>query len=139
MRVPRETTELIEAYLPIAPDPPRRCNLVLYNHIERGLSLCQSYSKGVAIQLLQPGFLIWWFLQECDLVAAALVEFASALNALEEEIKRIYPSANENPTEEDRMRACWESVYLYVLARRRAMIPIRATCTTARLLSSVCS
>jgi len=37
------------------------------------------------------------------------------------------------------LSACWESSYLCVLASRRAMMPMRATCTTARLLASVCS
>lgn len=38
-----------------------------------------------------------------------------------------------------RLRACWENIYLCVEASRLTMMPIMATCTTARALSSVCS
>ena len=37
------------------------------------------------------------------------------------------------------LSACWDSHRLFVFANRRVMIPMRATWTTARLLSNVCS
>ena len=39
----------------------------------------------------------------------------------------------------DRLRACGENYFLFVLASLRVMIPMRATCTTALPLASVCS
>jgi hypothetical protein len=48
-------------------------------------------------------------------------------------------NVQDNSTGLGGLRACWENPYLCVFASRRAMMPMRATWTTARLLARVCS
>jgi hypothetical protein len=101
---PQKAARLIEAYLPIAPDPPRRCSRALYNHIVNDLAVCRSYCAAVSPKYLMPCSLMWWFLDECDLARDAIIEHALAVVALQEEIKRIYPPPEAAGTADARMR-----------------------------------
>jgi hypothetical protein len=114
VRTPLEVVELIHAYLPMSPDPPRRCHIRLYNTIDHGVGLCHSYCKGLET-LAAPGFLTWWFFERCDPIEEAIKEYALAVAALQNEMERILPDRKEDATTEDHLRPLmsalnWDSV-----------------------------
>jgi hypothetical protein len=127
--MPQDVAELIEAYLPVSPDPPRRCHLWLYNHIDQGLGVCSSYCKALAPPYLQPGYLMWHFVQHFDFVEAAITEHALAVAALEKEMERVYPSAM---TEEDRLRPIVSAL------DRDALVALARSITGIRILLDEC-
>lgn len=83
---PRQLIELIRCYVPIAPEPPRKCSLQLFNEIEAQLGPCVGFGAWFYMESGVRESHVSWLLDDEGRLFDAIDEYARALAELRDAI-----------------------------------------------------